>query len=463
MLAGVVLVASGLFATGCGDDTDDAGTGSTTTSTSETGQDQDPGSTSSSTTSSTTSTLAPLTASFRGVTETTIELGIAYVDFEQLFDLDFVEFTHGDEVAIWEALLAGVNADGGINGRELTAIYDTYLPVGNVEAEASCGYFTEDNSVFAVLGLWVGESVLCLTELHDTIHVGHLVRQEWVDRSSAVLATPDAVQERSLEVLLTVLDETGRLEERTVGVFTDVIAEGTVESVVEPFFDGRDDITLGSVAVLQDDEGDQIAIAAEVRAFTERWRTEEVDLLLVVGNNGLALIPEVGTQLDDIEFATAAAGVLQQTADGLPDDEKAYYRGVLTTAGLSPFDGEQFDEPLLQECIATVEAAVPGLTVEPPNEREGPDDWYAGIRDACGSLAVFVAAATAAGPELTNESFREGLESLGSIDLPGTAFASFGPGKWDGDDGFRLVSYDPFAGEEGAFTPLTDLIDTGSG
>ncbi|NIR41652.1 MAG: hypothetical protein GWN79_27145, partial [Actinobacteria bacterium] len=74
-----------------------------------------------------------------------------------------------------------------------------------------------------------------------------------------------------------------------------------------------------------------------------------------------------------------------------------------------------------------------------------------------------VAAATAAGPELTNESFREGLESLGSIDLPGTAFASFGPGKWDGDDGFRLVSYDPFAGEEGAFTPLTDLIDTAAG
>ena len=73
------------------------------------------------------------------------------------------------------------------------------------------------------------------------------------------------------------------------------------------------------------------------------------------------------------------------------------------------------------------------------------------------------AAATAAGPELTNDSFRTGIESLGSISLPGQALASFGPGKYDGEDGFRLVSFDPDDGEQGSFTPLTEIVDTAAG
>lgn len=449
-----------LLAVACGDDTGatetdpPASSTATATTTSSTPSTETTGPT-----ETTTSAAAPLTASFRGVTEDTIELGIAYADFDRLFDLGFVDFTHGDEVAIWEALLADVNADGGVLGRELTAVYDTYLPVGPVEAEASCLVFTEDNEVFAVLGLWVGESVLCVTEQHDTIHVGHLVRQEWMDRSTAVLASADAAEERQLDIMLRVLLETGRLDGRTVGVLTDVLAESSATSVVAPFLEAND-IATGTTGVITDTTGDQFAVDAEVDTMIERWRVEGIDTLIVVGNNGIRSSARVKQSLGEIEVAVPASGVLRQASGSATDDERPFFDGFLSLAGLSPTDGEQFAEPGLQECIGIVEAAVPGLTVVHPGELTETADWFAGVRDACTSLRVFVAAAEAAGPELTNDSFREGLESLGTIEIPGKAHVSFGPGKWDGDDGFRLVSFDPSDGAEGSFTPLTDIVDT---
>jgi hypothetical protein len=407
-------------------------------------------------------TLPALTASFRGVTADTIEVGIAAVDFDELFSLGFIDFNHGDEVAIWEALIAQVNGAGGIHGRTLVATHESFLPVGSADAEAACLRLTEDNSVFAVLGLWIGDSVLCLTETHETIHVGHLMRQEWIDRSIATLASPDISEERELQAFLEVLLATRRLDARTIGVLTHTNAESSVDRVVRPFVEAKG-LSLGTVGVLADTTGDQEEIQRQVDVFIERWQTDGADFLLVVGNNGVGSIGRIRAAMGPIDVAVPDAKTFQQIFGGAPEGERDDFDGVLTIAGLSPTNGEQFDEPLLHECIETVEAAIPGLTVVPTGDLEGPDDWFAGIRDACSALAVFVAAATAAGPELTNDSFRVGLESLGSIALPGQAFASFGPGKYDGEDGFRLVSFDPSDGAEGSFTPLTEIVDTATG
>lgn len=462
----VVVAALTLVATACGDDGDgDAEAGTTTsadsTATDDTGSDE----TSSDDTAPDDTgddADAPLTASFRGVSEDTIELGIASVDFQQLFDQGLVDFTHGDQLAIWDALIADVNDNGGVLGRQLTTVHDDYLPIGSTEAEQSCLVFTEDEEVFAVLGLWIGESVLCLTEQHETIHVGHLVRQEWVDRSIAPLVTADAVGERTLELLLTVLAESGELDDATIGVLTDDIASSSVDSVVVPFAE-ENDIDLGTVGVISNVATDPAAVAAEVDTFVERWRTEGVDFLLVVGNNGIGSIPRARAGLGDVTVATPLSDVLRQASGAAADDERPLYDGILSIGGLSTTNGEAIGEPLLAECIEVVEAAVPDLTVVQPGDLEGPDDWYAGISNACTSLHVFVEAAVAAGADLTNESFQAGLESLGSIALPGKAFASFGPGKWDGDDGFRLVVFDPLDSEDGSFAPLTEIVDTAQG
>ena len=54
---------------------------------------------------------------------------------------------------------------------------------------------------------------------------------------------------------------------------------------------------------------------------------------------------------------------------------------------------------------------------------------------------------------------RAAYEKLGDIELPGSVFASFGPGKPDANDGFRLSAWDSTAGENGSLVPLTELLD----
>ena len=68
-------------------------------------------------------------------------------------------------------------------------------------------------------------------------------------------------------------------------------------------------------------------------------------------------------------------------------------------------------------------------------------------------------AATAAGIELTNDSFLVGLESLTDTSLPEIPFVSFGPGRYNGGDTIRLVQFDASADEDGELVALGDPID----
>ena len=62
---------------------------------------------------------------------------------------------------------------------------------------------------------------------------------------------------------------------------------------------------------------------------------------------------------------------------------------------------------------------------------------------ACSSLAIFVAAAKAAGANLTDASWEKGLESIGSLPLPNAPVCSFGPNKPDCQDSFQLAKFNP--------------------
>jgi len=79
------------------------------------------------------------------------------------------------------------------------------------------------------------------------------------------------------------------------------------------------------------------------------------------------------------------------------------------------------------------------------------------MANGCQSMALFEMIATAAGPDLTNESFAAAAASLGSIELPGFTFASLGPGKSDARDSLTLTRWNnDFMGFEAISEP-TDV------
>ena len=62
------------------------------------------------------------TASWRGVTEDTITVGVSMLDFETLVEINLSPAGWGDQQGVWEALIANLNANGGINGRTVEAV-----------------------------------------------------------------------------------------------------------------------------------------------------------------------------------------------------------------------------------------------------------------------------------------------------------------------------------------------------
>ena len=92
---------------------------------------------------------------------------------------------------------------------------------------------------------------------------------------------------------------------------------------------------------------------------------------------------------------------------------------------------------------------------------EDETDWHSPVVGLCPRFDLFVQVAAAAGPNLSNETLQAAIDGFGSIELPGEAFASLGPGKYDARDGVVLLRWDPEAENgTGGFVAASELIDT---
>ena len=117
-----------------------------------------------------------------------------------------------------------INENGGIGGRKIEPVYKK-LPADPGPAAdplSLCTAWTEDDEVFAVLGVFIdftGDGQLCLTTDHETIHIGHELEQPWIDESPpGLLLTPDTTKESAgAECSSTCSSEEGKLEGKTVG------------------------------------------------------------------------------------------------------------------------------------------------------------------------------------------------------------------------------------------------------
>ena len=118
------------------------------------------------------SSAAPLTASFRGITATEIKIGVVVVDFACI--AQFVDFTQGDAEKILNALVGNVNKNGGIDGRQVKVVFKKLCPLNPQDTAAACTSLTDDEQVFAVMGIYDtppsdGSNQLCIAKDKDTV------------------------------------------------------------------------------------------------------------------------------------------------------------------------------------------------------------------------------------------------------------------------------------------------------
>ena len=447
-LALLVTLAALVAAAGCGDD----------------------GSPSSATSPGTTS--ADRTASFRGVTADAVKVGVPLLDFKAIEQ--YVDFKRPDGKTVYQTFVDYYNAHGGINGRKIDPVYEVYNPVDSAAALAVCTRFTEDEEVFAVVGIFydiggAGDAQLCVTREHETILVGTDLSQDWIDKAPPGLLVTDAVTpERTLSALMSALGQAETLRGQKVGVLADGVTQARAKDVVSPALSDQG-AERGTLAVLDIVGEDTAAAQAQLDAYVERWRTEKIDALIMVGEKVAAkqFVEKIKASLPDL-LLIADSGTSVETA---ATDETAAgrdpnpYEGALAIGGLNSTDGEQIKDPGMQRCIKIWESAHPELkAIDPMLRKPGSDgkrlETYEAVQDACTQFEVFRQIAERAGSNLTNATWQHAVDTYGPIKLPATAYSSFAKGKYDADDGFRLREWDSTIGETGGWKNLTEIYNT---
>ena len=401
----------------------------------------------------------PRTASWRGVTEDTITVGVSMLDFALLKEINLSPAGWGDQQGIWEALIANLNANGGINGRTVEAVYEFYSPINPVDAERVCTALTEDNEVFAVLGGFVGPLAgtadPCIAGLNDTILVGGEINSAELAQTSAPWYHPEPTVEASTENLLGLLVQTDRLTDAMpVYVMAGRAAEGTMDAVTAELEAHGADI-VGS-SIIEANDGETLAQNQQLEVILERVKGSGAEAIMINGNPA-ATIRGIGAAGLNGKIAvwTNNPGGLNNLGETITD--RSIADGVLTALG--PTDTEIYADPLYQSaCNDVIAAAIPDADLrEPTDYQTEEENWFNSTRRACRHLALFVEIATAAGVNLTHDSFRAAAESLSDFTLPGGA-SSLSATKFGARDLFRLGGFDHTEGD-GAAVPVTDLID----
>lgn len=418
---------------------------------------------------STTTTQPQLTASFRGVTATTIKIGVAIVDYDCI--KQFVDFTHGPQQAVEQSFIDDLNRHGGILGRQIVPVYKSYCPVLPSVALDACQYFTQDAKVFAVLGVFAPtapDAQLCLSRDHQTILIGHELQQATITQAlPALLLTPDVTDERRVSVLMSLLKQQGTLTGHKVGILADQDSQKPVGSVVKPALQSMG-IQQGTEGILTISGTDTSAAQTQLDSFIERWKSENVDVLFLAGLNVTskqfvekirAAMPNV-LLLADGESGTHDAAQGEVTAHKNPNP----YEGIISANG--PPDEDVWTTASVQTCAKIYEAAS-GTTVLGPNDvKPGPDghtvQTYQAVEDFCGELDMFKQIATKAGANLTNDTWTAAVNGFGSIHLVGSTYASLHQGKYDASDGFRLVSFDSTIPPQGDWKGLSPILNAAS-
>jgi len=115
-------------------------------------------------------------------------------------------------------------------------------------------------------------------------------------------------------------------------------------------------------------------------------------------------------------------------------------------------------DPAMADCLAIIEAGL-GLEVRSVELlEEGEPNYWAATQSSCRLFELFRQIATAAGPDLTNESFAAAAAALGPFSISGQPYNSLGPGKYDARDTLSLAEWDHGIG---FWRAISEPVDVG--
>jgi hypothetical protein len=419
------------------------------------------------------STLPQTTDLGPGVTADTIKLGVVMVDYSTI--KDFVDFTRGNQQQAYQVFIDDINKHGGVLGRKIEPVYQSYTPIGSVGPTKACTSLIEDSKVFATVGVLIdftGAAQLCFTKQHKSPLLTHELTQRMIaDATPALLLTDDITAERKTKVQIQLLGDKGLLKGKKVAILAETSTKGRIDDAIKPAFDTLK-VPLGTSGVLTTGSNpDTTAAQQQLDSFIERWKGEGVNAVFI---SGLAAVSKVFVQkikaaMPDAMLMTDSDSSAQGAArDVVSAGTKPNpYEGIYSLVGND--DQTTFESPGVQRCVKIYEDATGTKVVAPKDLKAGKDgkraEIYITVQDACGDTTFFKVIAEKVGKYLNINNWTNTVNTFGDMGgkLVSTEFASLGEGKYDASNGFSLVSFDSSIGVQGDWKKLTPLADVTKG
>lgn len=380
-----------------------------------------------------------------GITEDAVTIGVISGDIEKLVQIGFASDI-GDVRSMYETYLVNANAGGGINGRRIDWVFEEFDLVGGADSmrDACERLFAAADPFVVLTSSGFVDEMPCVTEDHDTpvIAMETFADTAYSDAGGNLFSIP-ASSQVSVTAMVELIAAQGALEGKTLGVlYGDRPGmEETVETALEPALE-RAGLTLTAKAQV-------LGMSSDPSTFVQFADT--IEALKGAGVDGLFLLHDSFLSTNFLTQASKAgftpdvyASDYQHISDPtvVPFIENyqaqaefdgmlgvTYTRTGLDTSGVRP-------DPLDQGCVSRYEA------VRGPNVPEYGTQRWAHMAMICQQIDLMLRGIRDAGPNPTQEGFRDAITALPSMHLGYGGNGSFAPGKQDGADEFRVVRYD---------------------
>jgi hypothetical protein len=374
----------------------------------------------------------------QGVTATTIRIGIPYIDLSAVRKFG-ITLDQGDYPDAYNAVIADVNAHGGVDGRKLVPYIVPVSPVGTAPAATACTQLAGDDKVFVAIAPF--EPSCFLQDGVPTIAGSYQAGPASGIAPNFTLTPPQSAYD---PVQLKVFTHEGVFKGKRVGIFAGQTTDEDELHIVESTLHSLH-VPVVATAVDSGAPGDQAAINQQANIIAQRFQSSGVNEVVAVGEGSLVWPdalqsnqstyhpPFVATNEGTIETAVLAASI-----------SPTYLRGVLTSSPV-PSNYQIWHTPFVQQCDRVVRKAYPSDKITPPtNPIRGSDQTFYSVEAACINLALFTTIAKAAGRDLTPTSFEKAGYGLRGVTIPGAASpVSFGQGRSYPLGPVIVVTYDP--------------------
>lgn len=376
----------------------------------------------------------PAPAISPGVTVDSIKLGLVYPDLSKV--KQYINIDHGDYEATFKALIDKINEDGGIAGRRIVPVYGAVDVLSPTGAQDTCVKLTQDEKVFAVIGGLNNDEPMCYVQTHKTIAVGGSISAEAYAQAQAPWFSDLA---GGVQVGDGLKLFAGELAGKKVAVVSYVKDQLLLDKTLLPGLRNIG-VTPVETGVLDAPLTDPAAIAQQTGVFIQKFRSAGADTVIVAGG----ISTEFPKQLEKTDYRPRLLFTDSEAARAYAGDTGTRDFSTLKNAAGLGF-GFDFAEPANQECVRTVEAAVPGLDIRDPlTVPDGEPTPATSVALACRYLALFTAIAEKAGKDLTYQSFQQAGFSLGSFQVPTyTDKATYSQNTPGGNIPYRRYNYDP--------------------